>query len=95
MLEAYTATMQLAHTYGAWIFLVIAAPLLLWLGWAREKKLSKRIDSLEKQLHSKTEALLTLVRESSAVIARNSVALEHNTAVLESLNKILLENDLV
>jgi hypothetical protein len=72
----FTDAVDLIKMYGPFF---VAAVFFLWRDWKREEKLSKRIDMLEDE---QRQVILPLVRECSAVIAKN-------TAVMERLEKYL------
>jgi hypothetical protein len=68
--------MQLIQMYGPFF---VASVFFLWRDWVREGRLSKRIDVLEDE---QRQVILPLVKECSAVIAKN-------TSVMERLEKFL------
>lgn len=67
---------DLIKMYGPFF---VAVVFFLWRDWKREDRLSKRIDVLEDE---QRQVILPLVRECSAVIAKN-------TSVMERLEKHL------
>lgn len=60
----------LVKQYGPFLLAVV---FFLWRDWKREDRLSHRIDELETETRT---VLLPLVRDCSAVIARNTVVME-------------------
>lgn len=68
--------LQLVKMYGPFFVAVI---FFLWRDWKREDRLSRRIDVLEDE---QRQVILPLVKECSAVIAKN-------TSVMERLEKFL------
>lgn len=68
--------LELVRQYGPWFVAVI---FFLWRDYRREDRLSKRIDLLEDEQRN---TLLPLVKDCSAVIAKN-------TDVMERLEKML------
>ncbi len=58
----------------------------IWRDARREDKLLNRVKELEEE---QREVILPLVRDCSAVVAKNTLVMERNTAVMERLEDII------
>jgi hypothetical protein len=72
----FSDAMILLKQYGPFLLAVV---FFLWRDWKREDRLSNRLDQLEDE---QREVILPLVKDCSAVIAKN-------TAVMERIEKSL------
>jgi hypothetical protein len=67
-------TIDILKQYGPFCgCLVLACAFSIWRDWKREEKMTKRINTLEDE---NRQVLLPLVRECTAVIARNTTVME-------------------
>ena len=73
-----------AKKYGplAGILLLVCS-MYVWRDWQREASLVGRIDRLESEMR---QVVFPLVKECTEVVARNTDALNRNTAVMERLD---------
>lgn len=70
----FTDALSLLKEYGPYCgSLVLAVAFFIWRDWKREDSLVKRIADLENETRS---VLLPLVRDCSAVIAKNTLVME-------------------
>lgn len=70
----FGAALDILSQYGPFCgLLVIAVGFFMWRDWKRELRLTKRIETLEADTR---DTLIPLLRETSAVIARNTLVME-------------------
>ena len=69
--------------------LLVAVIFFIWRDYRREDQLTRRIESLEDE---QREIILPLVKETTAVIIRNTEAMQQNIRVMERLEHALYTN---
>lgn len=73
-MEAFADTLDILKQYGPFCgFLVLAVVFFIWRDWKREDKLVKRITTLEDEYRN---VLFPLVKDCTAVIAKNTTVME-------------------
>ena len=66
--------------------LLVAIVFFIWRDYRREDRLSGRIEQLEDE---QREVILPLVKESTAVIAKNTEVMEQNLRIMDRLEHTL------
>jgi hypothetical protein len=75
--DSFVDLLMLLKQYGP---LALVAAFVLWQGWVRENRMSKRIEHLEDQQRS---VLMPLVERCADVIAQNTLMMERLEKALD------------